>query len=62
MIKPIYKQLAQQYQRKAILVKEDVDYRADITQQFWISCMPTFIAFVGGEVKDKMEEANKQGF
>ncbi len=56
MIKPIYEQLAQQYQGKAILVKADVDGRADIIQQFWISFMPTFIAFVGGKVKDKMKE------
>ena len=62
MIKTIYEQLGQQYQGKAILVKADVDGRADIIQQFWISFMPTFIAFVGGEVKDKMEGANKQGF
>ena len=61
MIKPIYEQLAQQYQGKAILVKVDVDDRADIAQQFGINCMPTFIAFVGGEVKEKMEGANKQG-
>ena len=30
MIKPIYEQLAQQYEGKAILVKVDVDDRADI--------------------------------
>ena len=30
MIKPIYEQLAEQYQGKAILVKVDVDERADI--------------------------------
>ena len=56
MIKTIYEQLGQQYQGKAILVKADVDGRADIIQQFWISFMPTFIAFVGGKVKDKMKE------
>ena len=61
MIKPIYEQLAQQYQGKAILVKVDVDDRADIAQQFGITCMPTFIAFVGGQVKEKMEGANKVG-
>ena len=61
MIKPIYEQLAQQYQGKAILVKVDVDDRSDIAQQFGINCMPTFIAYVGGEIKEKMEGANKAG-
>ena len=42
-------------------MKVDVDDRSDIAQQFGINCMPTFIAFVGGEVKEKMEGANKAG-
>ena len=61
MIKPVYEQLAQQYQGKAVLVKIDVDECGDLAQQFGINCMPTFIAFVGGQVQEKMEGANKAG-
>ena len=61
MIKPIYEQLAQQYQGKAILVKIDVDERADLAQQFGIQAMPTFIAYVGKQVAETMRGANKAG-
>ena len=42
-------------------MKVDVDDRSDIAQQFGINCMPTFIAYVGGQVMEKMEGANKAG-
>ena len=59
MIKPIYEQLAQQYKGKAVLVKIDVDEQSELSQQFGIECMPTFIAYVGGQAVETIQGANK---
>ncbi len=61
MIKPVFESLAQQYQGKAILVKVDVDQLSDISEQFGIEAMPTFVAYVNQSAVETMRGANKAG-
>ena len=61
MIKPIYEQFAGQYNGKMVFLKIDVDDQAELSQQFGIECMPTFIVVKDGKAVDKMEGASKQG-
>merc|ERR1711907_35248 len=49
-IAPVFAQIA----ADAILVKVDVDANAETAQACGISCMPTFQAFKGGELKGKL--------
>ena len=60
MIAPKFEEMSKEYPG-AIFVKVDVDDRSDIAEEFGINCMPTFIAYVGGEIKEKMEGADKDG-
>ncbi len=61
MIKPVYEQLAGQYKGKMVFLKIDVDDQGELSQQFGIECMPTFIVVKDGKAVDKMEGASKPG-
>merc|ERR1711939_778375 len=61
MIKPKFEEHAAVVADYAILVKVDVDANAETAQACGISCMPTFQAFKGGELKGKLEGASEGG-
>ena len=61
MIKPIFEQLAKDYEGKAVLVKVDVDEMDVLAAEFGINCMPTFKIVKGGQVVDQLEGASKDG-
>ncbi|MDF1549112.1 MAG: thioredoxin [Bacteroidales bacterium] len=53
MIGPIVKELADDYDGKAIMVKVDVDSNPGVAQKFGIRNIPTILFFKGGKDVDK---------
>lgn len=56
-VKPKYKELAEHY-HNAVFVTIDVDEQQDISEQFNISAMPTFIIIKGRKVVKRLEGAD----
>ena len=57
-IKPVFEELSRQYSGKAIFLKVDVDRCKELSLQFKISAMPTFIALKNGKQMGIMKGAN----
>jgi thioredoxin 1 len=53
MIGPIVKELAGEYEGKAIIGKVNVDENPNTAAQFGIRSIPTLLVFKGGEIVDK---------
>jgi thioredoxin 1 len=53
MIGPIVKQLAGEYEGKAVIGKVNVDENPNTAAQFGIRSIPTLLVFKGGEIVDK---------
>lgn len=53
MIGPIVKELADDYEGKATMVKVDVDSNPGVAQKFGIRNIPTILFFKGGKDVDK---------
>jgi thioredoxin 1 len=53
MIAPIVKEIGEEYQGKAIVVKVDVDSNPGVSARFGIRNIPTVLFFKNGEVADK---------
>ena len=53
MIGPIVKQLAEEYEGKAVIGKVNVDENPNTAAQFGIRSIPTLLVFKGGEIVDK---------
>ena len=61
MIKPIFEQISQEYEGKAVFIKIDVDKNEKLSAQFGISAMPTFYVVKGGAPAGSMKGANPEG-
>ncbi|RLD23525.1 MAG: thioredoxin [Bacteroidetes bacterium] len=53
MIGPIVKELASDYEGKAVIGKVNVDENPGVSAQFGIRSIPTLLVFKGGEIVDK---------
>lgn len=53
MIGPIVKELAEDYDGKAVIGKVNVDENPTTAAQFGIRSIPTLLVFKGGEIVDK---------
>ena len=53
MIGPVVKQLAEEYEGKAVIGKVNVDENPGTAAQFGIRSIPTLLVFKGGEIVDK---------
>ena len=53
MIGPVVKQLAEEYEGKAVIGKVNVDENPNTAAQFGIRSIPTLLVFKGGEIVDK---------
>ena len=53
MIGPIVKELAGEYEGKAVVGKVNVDENPNTAAQFGIRSIPTLLVFKGGEIVDK---------
>ena len=53
MIGPIVKELAGEYEGKAVIGKVNVDENPNTAAQFGIRSIPTLLVFKGGEIVDK---------
>ncbi len=53
MIGPIVKELAADYEGKAVIGKVNVDENPNTAAQFGIRSIPTLLVFKGGEIVDK---------
>jgi thioredoxin len=53
MIGPIVKELASEYDGKAVIGKVNVDENPNTAAQFGIRSIPTLLVFKGGEIVDK---------
>jgi thioredoxin 1 len=53
MIGPIVKELAGDYEGKAVIGKVNVDENPNTAAQFGIRSIPTLLVFKGGEIVDK---------
>lgn len=53
MIGPIVKELAIDYEGKAVIGKVNVDENPGVSAQFGIRSIPTLLVFKGGEIVDK---------
>lgn len=52
MLAPVYEDVSNQYDGKAIFVKIDVDEEGEAAQKYGISSIPNIIAFKGGKPVD----------
>merc|ERR1712139_731975 len=59
-IAPAFAQMAEEREADAILVKVDVDANKETAEACGINCMPTFQAFKGGKMVDKIEGASEE--
>jgi thioredoxin 1 len=46
------------YKNKFLFIKVDVDDYEDLSEECNVNCMPTFLFYVNGELKDNVEGAN----
>ena len=53
MIGPVVKELAAEYEGKAVIGKVNVDENPSTAAQFGIRSIPTLLVFKGGEIVDK---------
>jgi thioredoxin 1 len=53
MIGPVVKELAADYEGKAVIAKVNVDENPATAAQFGIRSIPTLLVFKGGEIVDK---------
>ena len=53
MIGPVVKELAAEYDGKAVIGKVNVDENPNTAAQFGIRSIPTLLVFKGGEIVDK---------
>jgi len=60
-IKPVFEQLSQEFAGKAVFIKIDVDKCEELSAQFGISAMPTFIVVKNGSPIANMRGANPAG-
>jgi thioredoxin len=60
-IKPVFEQLSQEFAGKAVFIKIDVDKCEELSAQFAIQAMPTFIVVKGGSPIATMRGANPAG-
>jgi thioredoxin 1 len=61
MIKPIFETISHEYEGKAVFIKIDVDKCEELSAQFGIQAMPTFIVVKGGAPAATMKGANPEG-
>lgn len=55
-VEPIIQKLANQYNGKAKFVKIDIDQSPNLTQQFEISIIPTFVTIIDGKVHSTLSK------
>lgn len=60
MISPFFEQLSQTHAEHAVFIKIDVDESEELSMQFQISAMPTFITLKGGQKVDELVGASKE--
>lgn len=60
MMAPIVEQLAEEYAGKAVVGKLNIDHAEEIASEYGVMSIPTFIVFVGGEVKAKLVGVRKK--
>jgi thioredoxin 1 len=53
MITPIVKEMGEEYEGRAVMVKVDVDSNPEISARFAIRNIPTILFFKGGQTVDK---------
>ena len=53
MIGPVVKELASEYEGRAVIGKVNVDENPNTAAQFGIRSIPTLLVFKGGEIVDK---------
>lgn len=61
MIKPIFEQYSEEFKGKAVFIKIDVDKCEELSAQFNIEAMPTFIIVKNGSPAATMRGANPAG-
>jgi thioredoxin 1 len=54
MLDPVVKELAADWEGKAIVLKLDVDSNANIAMQYQVMGVPTLMLFVNGEPKERL--------
>jgi thioredoxin 1 len=59
MISPFFEELSQTHAEQAVFIKIDVDESEELSMQFQVSAMPTFITFQGGQKVDELVGASK---
>ena len=52
MLAPVYEEVSNKYDDKAVFVKIDVDEEGEAAQKYGISSIPNIIAFKGGKPVD----------
>jgi thioredoxin 1 len=63
MAAPVIKELAQEYNGKAVIAKVNVDEQQELAGEHGVMSIPTVIAFVNGEeVERKIGFAGKEGY
>ncbi|XP_017065989.1 thioredoxin-2 [Drosophila eugracilis] len=60
IIAPKLEELAEQYSDRAVVLKVDVDFNEDITVDYMVSSMPTFVFIKGGEVLEVFVGGNSE--
>ena len=60
-IKPIFEEISHAYEGKAVFIKIDVDKCEELSANFKIEAMPTFIVVKGGATAATMKGANPEG-
>lgn len=61
MIGPVVKELAEDYDGKAVIAKVNVDENPAVAAKFGIRSIPTLLVFKGGEIVDKQIGAVPKG-
>jgi thioredoxin 1 len=61
VIAPLFEVLASQHQEDALFIHIDVDSFQDVTMEYGISAMPTFLVIKGGETVGSIKGANSKG-
>ena len=54
VMEPVIRELAEEFQTRAVVVKVNVDDHQEITARYGIQSIPTLIIFQNGEVVEKM--------
>ena len=61
MVGPVLDELADELEGKLKIGKVNVDHNHDISDEYQVSSIPTFVLFKAGEVQDRMMGAMPKG-